>query len=153
MLNQIQKVKESANAAILGSGRSRRVSTFVASQGLGQGGQSGNWQYTLTDNGQNPDIDAAFGGLDIATTAQVSAVKNGDAWDVTLNMTTHVEDPYDWEDYDVNTGTGGPPPVPRAFTYVGIRSNSDMSALHQYGYAREYLRSGSTECVKHIETT
>jgi RHS repeat-associated protein len=100
MLNQQAQVIQRANAAILGSGRSRRVSTFIASSGIGQGGQAGNWQYTLTDALQNPDIQAAYGGLDIATTARVSAVKNGNAWDVTLSITTLVEDPYDWEDYD-----------------------------------------------------
>jgi hypothetical protein len=48
------------------------------------------------------------------------------------------------EAHDVATGVSVAPALPGIFGLAGLRNQNDMSELHQYGFASEYLRSGAS---------
>ena len=91
---------------------------------------------------EDVDLYVAYNGIDWSVQGDISAIRDGDQWDVILVLTVNAQDPYDWEARDVRDGTY---PIN---TPVGLTQET-IGMLHVTGIAQEYQRSGSFWLVKH----
>lgn len=142
----VAKLKNQVNDAIkshLTGEIGNNAEYIVSSVGKNQFQKLSYWTYVEMNNESNRDLDIfrAYNGIEWSVIALALASKTQSGWQVNVQYTVMAADPYDWELFNVATGTGGPPPLPPEF--LGF-TQADMAALHQQGIAREYLRFGAT---------